>query len=124
MHIKKLVELTGTTERQVRYLIAEGFMPPPAGGRAKAEYDEAHILAIQRYTRLHELGFPPAAIKLLLEAGTGFPVPVSKGVTLVIDPARIASDDAIDPIVERVRAELTRIFAPTAIQKSLGDADA
>ena len=65
MNIRELTALTGIAERQVRYLIAEGFMPGPRGGRAHAEYDQDHVLTIQRYTRLHDLGFPPSAIKLL-----------------------------------------------------------
>ena len=66
MNIRKLTALTDIPERQVRYLIAEGFMPPPRGGRSNAEYGDDHVAAIRRYTRLRELGFPPAAIKLLL----------------------------------------------------------
>ena len=36
MNIHELVERTGVAERQVRYLIAEGFLAPPRGGRANA----------------------------------------------------------------------------------------
>ena len=31
-----------------RYLIAEGFIPPPAGGRARATYGEDHAAGIRR----------------------------------------------------------------------------
>lgn len=124
MNIRQLIELTGTTERQVRYLISQGLMPPPSGGRSKAEYGEPHVNAIQRYARLHELGFPPAAIKLLLDAGTGIPVPVGKGVTLIIDPARIGNNDAVEPIVNAVREHLTRSFAPVMQPDRSGETDA
>jgi DNA-binding transcriptional MerR regulator len=36
MHIRELCARTGIVERQVRYLIAEGIVPPPRGGRAHA----------------------------------------------------------------------------------------
>src|SRR5262245_11393177 len=85
MHIRELRARTGEAERQIRYLIAEGFIPPPRGGRANADYGEDHVAAISRYARLRDLGFPPAAIKLLLQAGEGTPFPVAPGVTLVID---------------------------------------
>ena len=91
MKIRELTELTGVAERQVRYLIAEGFIPPPRGGRATADYGEDHVAAIRRYAKLHELGFPPAAIKLLLEAREGAPFPVAPGITLIVDPGLLGS---------------------------------
>ena len=47
--------------------------------------------AIGRYVRLKELGFPPAAIRVLLEARTGVPFPVADGITLVVAPDLHAS---------------------------------
>jgi len=91
MRMTELTALTGIAERQVRYLITEGFMPPPRGGRSNADYGEDHVAAIQRYARLRELGFPPAAIKLLLQAREGVPFAVAPGITLVVDPALIGS---------------------------------
>src|SRR5262249_54546418 len=103
MNIRELTALTGTPERQVRYLIAEGFMPAPRGGRSNADYGEDHVAAIHRYTRLRELGFPPAAIKLLLDAREGAPFVVAQGITLVIDPALLGAGTSVAPLVERLR---------------------
>jgi len=110
MHIRELVARTGISERQVRYLIAEGFMPPPTGGRAMADYDEAHVEAIQRYMRLRELGFPPAAIRKLLETKEGAPFPVAPGITLVVDPNLLHRRTRIEPILARLKRILTTIF--------------
>jgi DNA-binding transcriptional MerR regulator len=98
-----LIELTAIPQRQVRYLIAEGFVPPPRGGRATADYGEDHVAAIRRYARLRDLGFPPAAIKLLLQAKEGAPFVVAPGVTLVIDPNLIGSGTDAGPLVERIK---------------------
>ena len=106
MNIHKLTALTRTPERQIRYLIAEGFMPPPRGGRSNAEYGKEHVTAIRRYTRLRELGFPPAAIKLLLEGREGVPFPVVPGITLVIDPDLLGSGADTGPLVERIETLL------------------
>jgi len=106
MNIHKLTALTRTPERQIRYLIAEGFMPPPRGGRSNAEYGKEHVTAIRRYTRLRELGFPPAAIKLLLEGREGVPFPVVPGITLVIDPDLLGSGADTGPLVERIKTLL------------------
>lgn len=91
MNIHELVALTGETPRQVRYLVAEGLMPPPDGGRANASYGDAHVAAIRAYQRLRALGFRPAAIRLLRQ-GRGGPVTiaVAPGLTLGIDPTLLA----------------------------------
>src|SRR5262245_56852789 len=103
MNIRKLTAITGTPERQIRYLIAEGFMPPPRGGRSNAEYGDDHVKAIHRYARLRELGFPPAAIKLLLGGREGVPFPVAPGITLVIDPDLFGSGADTGPLIYRIK---------------------
>ena len=37
MNMRELTRRARVTERQVRYLIAEGFIPAPRGGRANAD---------------------------------------------------------------------------------------
>jgi MerR family transcriptional regulator, copper efflux regulator len=106
MNIHKLTALTRTPERQIRYLIAEGFMPPPRGGRSNAEYGKEHVTAIRRYSRLRDLGFPPAAIKLLLEGREGVPFPVARGITLVIDPDLLGSGADSGSLIERIKTLL------------------
>ena len=103
MNIRDLIRLTAIPERQVRYLIAEGFVPAPRGGRANADYGDDHVAAIRRYVRLRDLGFPPAAIKLLLQAKEGVPLVVAPGVTLVVDPNLIGSGAESGPLVERIK---------------------
>jgi len=102
LKLRELIDLTGVPERQIRYLLAEGFMPPPRGGRAHASYGEDHVAAVRRYTRLRELGFPPAAIKVLLQSREGAPFPVAPGITLVVDPAIIGSSLETGPIAARL----------------------
>ncbi len=114
MNIRDLIRLTAIPERQVRYLIAEGFVPPPRGGRANADYGDDHVAAIRRYTRLRDLGFPPAAIKLLLQAKEGAPFVVAPGVTLVIDPSLIGSGAATGPLIERIQDVLTDLLKEQA----------
>ena len=113
MRIAELLARTGIAERQVRYLIAEEFMPPPKGGRANAEYGDEHIAAIKRYSRLREIGFPPAAIKVLLQAREGAPFPVAPGITLVIDPKLLGSEAPVEPLVQRVRQLLNDLLKET-----------
>jgi len=110
MRMRELTDLTGVAERQVRYLISEGFVPPPRGGRATADYGDDHVAAIRRYTRLRDLGFPPAAIKLLLQAREGAPFPIAPGVTLVVDPDLLASGTPAGPLADRVRQLLIDIL--------------
>jgi MerR family transcriptional regulator, copper efflux regulator len=121
MNIRDLTARTGLAERQIRYLIAEGFMPPPRGGRANADYDDDHVAAITRYTRLRDLGFPPAAIKLLLETSEGAPFPVAPGLTLVVDPKLLGSRAPVEPIIDSIRTLLNDLLEEPA---HASDADA
>lgn len=114
MNIRELVTLTDIAERQIRYLIAEGFMPPPHGGRSNADYGDDHVSAIRRYARLRELGFPPAAIKLLLEGGQGAPFTVTPGITLVVNPDLLGKVADITPILERIAVLLTDLLKEKA----------
>ena len=124
MLLKELIERTGVPERQVRYLISEGFVPPPTGGRAKADYGQDHVAAVTRYARLKELGFPPAAIRLLLGATAGIPFPIAKGITLVIDPAQLASGMDTEAVIRSARDVLARALGKSTHSNSSGDTDA
>lgn len=124
MLLKDLIERTGTAERQIRYLISEGFVPPPRGGRANADYGEDHVEAVTRYARLKELGFPPAAIRLLLDATAGIPFPISKGITLVVDTSQLASGANVEPMVAKAREVLSHILSNHENKSSPGDIDA
>ena len=124
MRIKELIERTGTAERQIRYLISEGFVPPPSGGRANADYAETHVEAIVRFNRLKELGFPPAAIRILLHATAGIPFPISRGVTLVVDTSQLATGTDVEPMVAKAREVLSRIINNHGRKGSSGDSDA
>ena len=110
MNIRELTAAAGIPERQVRYLIAEGFIPPPTGGRAHASYGGDHVEAIRRYSRLRELGLPPAAIKVLLQSGEGAPFPVAPGITLVLDPALIGSGLESDALIARISGLLNELL--------------
>ena len=110
MNMRELTRRARVTERQVRYLIAEGFIPAPRGGRANADYGDDHVAAIRRYARLRELGFPPAAIKLLLDAREGAPFVVAPGVTLVVDPNLLGSGTRPGPLIERIAKLLTDLL--------------
>jgi MerR family copper efflux transcriptional regulator len=118
VNIHDLAASTGTAERQIRYLIAEGFMPGPRGGRSHADYGDDHVAAIRRYTRLRELGFPPAAIKLLMEGGHGAPFTVAQGITLVVDPGLLGSGADPAPLIERIAALLTELLKETTNDQS------
>jgi MerR family copper efflux transcriptional regulator len=113
VNIRDLAALTGIAERQIRYLIAEGFVPAPRGGRSNADYGDEHVAAIRRYTRLRALGFPPAAIKLLLEGGQGAPFTVAPGITLVVDPGLLGSGADAAPLLERIAVLLTDLLKET-----------
>lgn len=110
MNIRELSKLTGQAERQIRYMIAEGFVPPPDGGRANADYGDDHVTAIRRYTVLRHLGLPPQAIRVLLASGQSAPFPVAPGIALHVDPQLIGVSLDADAVADRVRDVLRDIL--------------
>jgi hypothetical protein len=92
--------------RFVRFLIAEGAIPGPSGGRANAEYEERHADGIRRYLSMRDLGLSAERTK---EIVAGFvageiPVPIAPGLTLLIHPSRLSQV----PNTKAVAAEITR----------------
>ncbi|HLY56992.1 MAG TPA: helix-turn-helix domain-containing protein [Stellaceae bacterium] len=119
MNIHALIDrVPGLTPRHVRFLIAEGFVPPPRGGRATASYGEDHVAAILRYQRLREAGLPPAAIRVVMASDGGVPLPVAPGVALLLNPDNL--DSALDSAAaaDRVREILDAFLK----EKNHGDA--
>ncbi|MBP8672005.1 MAG: MerR family transcriptional regulator [Sphingomonadaceae bacterium] len=114
LKLDDLVGATGATPRHIRYLIAEGFMPPPTGGRTHATYSNVHVTAIGRYERLRSLGFPPAAIRLLLDAREGIPVPIVNGLTLVIAPDLIFSGGDVAAIAAKCATKIEELMSKEA----------
>ena len=75
MTLSELAERLGVPARQIRFLIAEGILPPAAKtGRAADGYDEAHVLLGQRYFALHRMGMKPGSIKVLLAFDQAVPI--------------------------------------------------
>jgi DNA-binding transcriptional MerR regulator len=120
MNMKELIARTGIAERQVRYLIAEGFLPPPRGGRSNADYGEDQVAGIRRYTRLRDLGFPPAAIKVLLEAKEGAPFVVAPGMTLIVNATLLGSGKDPRPLAQRIEKLLEELLKDGANVKATG----
>ena len=114
MDIHAFTSLVGETPRQIRFLIAEGFIPPPRGGRATAEYGDDHAAAIRRYQRLREQGIAPAGIRALLQAGEATPFPVVPGITLLVDPSLLGSGAQAGPALARLALLLPDILRKDA----------
>ena len=110
MNMRELSLLTGQPERQIRYMIAEGFVPPPRGGRTHADYADDHVSAIRRYAVLRRQGLPPQAIRVLLASAMTAPFPVAPGVTLHVDPQLLGSAMDIDALADRIRRILRDVF--------------
>lgn len=113
MTLRELSLLTGVAERQIRYLIAEGLVAGPRGGRAHADYGGDHLAAIKRYTALRRLGLPPQAIKVLLATGGSAPFPVAPGIALTVDPQLLGGHMDVEALCRRVRAVLVDLFQET-----------
>jgi MerR family copper efflux transcriptional regulator len=110
MKLRELAELTGEPERQIRYMIAEGFVPPPDGGRANADYGGHHVEAIRRYAILRQQGFPPQAIRVLLQGGLSAPFPVAPGIALLVAPDLVGGRQDLAALRKRIDRVLHDVF--------------
>jgi MerR family copper efflux transcriptional regulator len=112
MDIHAFTTLVGETPRQVRFLIAEGFMPPPTGGRSRAQYGPEHVEAVRRYRWLRER-YSPQQIKLMMTTqGPALRLPVAPGVELVLDLSLSGPNLNPADIADRVRLLLADLPAP------------
>lgn len=112
MKIRELTSQTGITARQVRFLIAGGFVPPPSGTTANADYGDEHVAAIRRYQHLHGLGYPPAAIKLLFQSQGAIPIKIVPGITLNVEPALFQRNLNVDRTLKKISRILSELFPP------------
>ncbi len=90
--------------RFVRFLIAEGAMPAPRGGRAHAEYGEDHLRAVRRYLGLRDLGLTATRTKEVLAGSSTAPMalPIGPGLTLMIDPDRLQAPAQAGALAARI----------------------
>lgn len=103
MTLAELAERAGVAPRQIRFLIAEGILPPAAKtGRAADAYGEEHLAKARRYTTLHGLGMKPAAVKVLMAFDDAIPIHQAGGVEVRVDPS-------VDPSALDVDAALAEI---------------
>ncbi|AXK82318.1 MerR family transcriptional regulator [Pseudolabrys taiwanensis] len=110
MKIAELSVAADVSIRQIRFLIAEGFVPAPEGGRTYATYGDPHVRAIRRFQRLKTLGFPNAAIRLLMNAREGVPIPIADGITLVVAPDIIGNCSDAERLGDLAKVRLSEVL--------------
>ena len=93
------------TARFVRFLVAEGVIPPPRGGRSNADYGEDHLNGIRRYLSLRGLGLSAVRVKEIVAgaADGGVPVPIAPGITLIVDQKKLVRPIRPDHITETLK---------------------
>lgn len=103
MTLAELADAVSVPPRQIRFMIAEGILPPATKtGRSADAYGDEHLVKARRYLQLHRLGMKPSAIKVLMEFDGAIPIFQARGIEVRIDPA-------IDPVsidVDRVISEI------------------
>ena len=111
MTIAELAEATGVPPRQIRFMIAEGFVPPATGtGRRADVYGEEHLAKVRRYMTLHGLGMKPSAIKALMEFDEAIPIFQQAGVEVRVDPSVDPQSMDVEQTLEAI-AQALRTYA-------------
>jgi DNA-binding transcriptional MerR regulator len=109
MTLAEFAAAIGVPARQIRFMIAEGVLPPALKtGRAADAYGEEHLAKARRYMTLHGLGMKPAAIKVLMAFDEAIPIFQANGLELRVDPsverASIDIEQALADIATALRA--------------------
>lgn len=112
MTLAELADRIGTAPRQIRFLIAEGILPPAnKTGRAADAYDDDHLIKAQRYLALHRMGMKPASIKVLMTFDEAVPIAQFGGVELRVSPDIPPETLDVDAIVTEITAALKTYVA-------------
>ncbi len=107
MTLSDLAERLGVPARQIRFLIAEGILPPAAKtGRAADAYDETHVKRGLRYLAFHRLGMKPGSIKVLMAFDDAVPILQEGGVELRVQASCAPDEIDIDAVLRKVEAAL------------------
>ncbi len=107
MTLSELAERLDIPPRQIRFMIAEGILPPASRtGRSADGYDEAHVEKALRYLALHRLGMKPGSIKVLMAFDDAVPILQTNGVELRVEPSVSPADLDVDAILAAARTAL------------------
>lgn len=107
MTLAELADHLGIPPRQIRFMIAEGILPPAARtGRSADAYDETHVTKGQRYLALHRMGMKPGSIKVLMAFDDAVPILQGHAVELRVDPQVPPEELDIEAILAAVGAAL------------------
>lgn len=107
MTLAELADRLGTQPRQIRFMIAEGILPPASKtGRSADAYDETHVVTGQRYLALYRMGMKPGSIKVLMAFDAAIPILQDHGVEVRVDPQAAPNELDIEAILKSVRQAL------------------
>ena len=107
MTLAELADRLGTQPRQIRFMIAEGILPPAAKtGRSADAYEEAHVVKGQRYLALYRMGMKPGSIKVLMAFDDAVPILQEGGIELRIDPQVTPQELDVEAILGAVEQAL------------------
>ena len=107
MTLAELADRLGIQPRQIRFMIAEGILPPAAKtGRSADAYEEAHVVKGQRYLALYRMGMKPGSIKVLMAFDDAIPILQEQGIELRVDPQVAPQELDIEAILSAVEQAL------------------
>jgi DNA-binding transcriptional MerR regulator len=107
----QLCDATGQTPRGIRFLISEGFIPPPVGHGRWAKYHEAHVSAITHYEARRREGLSPSQIKAIMMVKPTYDrsCVLLPGIILSVDSNTRLDPSMVEPAIELARRHLNNI---------------
>lgn len=112
MTLSEMAAALDVPPRQIRFMIAEGFVPPASTtGRGADAYGDLHLAKARRYMTMHGMGMKPSAIRVLMAFDDALPIFQGPGVELrvdpALDPARLDVAETVRQLEKALRAYAT-----------------
>lgn len=107
MNREELEAASGISARNIRFLIAEGLLPPPVGAGRGARYTEEHLRILKAYSAAKERGVSSLDV-IRREIASGdekIAIPVTAGVELVLTRSAL-KDQSVGDLLAALRLKI------------------
>jgi len=125
--IKELAHRAAMPSRNVRYLIAEGFVDPPdlEHGKANATYGEQHLEQLRLYQTLRDAGLSQRQIRARIEGRAASEIlaevdevvrQLAPGLEIKMRVSLLPADMNIEEVITRVRGMLEAVMQSRSVR--------
>lgn len=105
MNREEIEAASGVTGRNIRFLTAEGILPPPVGPARSAQYTDEHLRILKIYTEAKSQGVTSLDVirRRIAEADARSTTTVMPGIELTIDRSAVPEGVKVEEIMAALK---------------------